>query len=84
MVYAVGVRQGAALGLYVLIRVGFLEADVKQFLLDQGAKPGDLLPLLRVALAGTMKGPAIFDMASALGQTETVRRLRAALVVFNG
>lgn len=60
-----------------------LEAAVKQFLVDQGAKPGDLLPLLRVALAGTMKGPAIFDMAIILGQTETVERLRAALVVFN-
>ncbi len=60
-----------------------LEAAVKQFLVDQGAKPGDFLPLLRVALAGTMKGPAIFDMAAALGQTETVRRLRAALAVFN-
>ncbi|MEO6036794.1 MAG: glutamate--tRNA ligase [Saprospiraceae bacterium] len=60
-----------------------LEAAVKQFLTDQGAKPGDLLPLLRVALAGTMKGPAIFDMAVALGQTETKRRLQAALAVFN-
>ncbi len=61
-----------------------LETAVKQFITDQGLKPGNLLPLLRVALAGTMKGPAIFDMAVALGQTETVRRLRAALAVFNG
>ncbi|MEO6760485.1 MAG: glutamate--tRNA ligase family protein, partial [Saprospiraceae bacterium] len=61
-----------------------LETAVKQFVTDQGAKPGDLLPLLRVALAGTMKGPAIFDMAVTLGQTETVARLRKALAVFNG
>ncbi len=60
-----------------------LEAAVKQFLVDQGAKPGDLLPLLRIALAGTMKGPAIFDMAVALGQSETVQRLRTALQIFN-
>ena len=60
-----------------------LETAVKQFITDQGVKPGNLLPLLRIALAGTMKGPAIFDMAVALGQTETVRRLRAALLVFN-
>ena len=60
-----------------------LEAAVKQFIVDQGLKPGDLLPLLRVALAGTMKGPAIFDMAVALGRNETQNRLRAALSVFN-
>jgi len=60
-----------------------LEAAVKQFLTEKGAKPGDLLPLLRIALAGTMKGPAIFDMAVALGPTETVNRLQAALKAFN-
>ncbi len=61
-----------------------LETAVKQFFIDQGVKPGNLLPLLRIALAGTTKGPAIFDMAVALGQVETVRRLRVALGVFNG
>ena len=60
-----------------------LEAAVKQFISDQGVKPGNLLPLLRIALAGTTKGPAIFDMAAALGQAETIRRLQAALTVFN-
>ncbi len=60
-----------------------LEEAVKQFVTGQGMKPGQMFPLLRIALAGTMKGPAIFDMAVALGQPETVRRLRAALLVFN-
>lgn len=54
-----------------------LEEAVKQFIVNKGLKPGDLLPLLRIALAGTMKGPAVFDMAVALGRDETVRRLRA-------
>jgi len=50
---------------------------VKQFIQEKGFKPGDVLPLLRLALAGTMKGPAVFDMAAALGREETARRLRA-------
>ncbi|MBK7936180.1 MAG: glutamate--tRNA ligase [Lewinellaceae bacterium] len=52
-----------------------LEEAVKNFIHDKGLKPGDILPLLRIALAGTMKGPAVFDMAAALGKEETVRRL---------
>jgi glutamyl-tRNA synthetase len=54
-----------------------VETRVKEFLEEKGLKPGDLFPLLRIALAGTMKGPAVFDMAYALGREETARRLRA-------
>lgn len=53
-----------------------LEEMVKNFISEKGLKPGDVLPLLRLALAGTMKGPAVFDMAAALGNTETTERLR--------
>lgn len=52
-----------------------LEAAVKEFAAANSVKPGDLLPILRIALAGTMKGPAVFDMAAALGKTETLDRL---------
>ncbi len=54
-----------------------LEEAVKHFIHEKGLKPGDMLPLLRIALAGTMKGPAVFDMAVALGREETLRRLQA-------
>ncbi len=56
-----------------------LEEMVKQFVQESGLKPGDILPLLRIALAGTMKGPAVFDMAVALGKKETVVRLQQLL-----
>ncbi len=59
----------------------YLEESVKGFIQSQGAKPGDILTLLRLALAGTMKGPAVFDMAAALGQAETVARLRKLMSV---
>lgn len=51
------------------------EETVKNFMQENSLKPGDILPLLRLALAGTMKGPAVFDMAVVLGQEETVKRL---------
>lgn len=56
-----------------------MEAAVKEFLNEKGAKVGDYLPLLRIALAGTTKGPAIFDMAEALGRGETLARFDLAL-----
>lgn len=58
---------------------GDLEGAVKNFISEKGLKPGDVLPLLRLAFAGTMKGPAVFDMATALGRAETVERLRRFL-----
>ncbi|HNM25421.1 MAG TPA: glutamate--tRNA ligase [Saprospiraceae bacterium] len=60
-----------------------LEETVKQFIQEKHLKPGDVLPLLRLALAGTMKGPAVFDMAALLGKDETVQRLKRAVDVFN-
>jgi glutamyl-tRNA synthetase len=56
-----------------------LEAAVKEFATERGVKPGDFMPLLRLALAGTMKGPAVFDMAIALGKPETADRIRKAV-----
>jgi glutamyl-tRNA synthetase len=56
-----------------------LEEAVKAFIQEKGVKPGDILPLLRIALVGTMKGPAVFETAEVLGREETVIRLRALL-----
>jgi glutamyl-tRNA synthetase len=53
-----------------------LEEATKNWITEKGLKPGDWLPLLRIALAGTMKGPAVFDMAALLGKEETIRRLK--------
>ncbi len=53
-----------------------LEEAVKTFIQEKGLKPGDILPLLRIALVGTMKGPAVFETAEVLGREETVARLK--------
>lgn len=53
-----------------------LEEAVKLFIQENGLKPGDLLPLLRIALVGTMKGPAVFETIETLGREETLVRLK--------
>ena len=44
---------------------------------------GDVLPMLRIALAGTMQGPAVFDMAALLGKEEVLERLTIAYNYFD-
>jgi glutamyl-tRNA synthetase len=78
---AFGELQAAIAGLD-LYTAGVVENTVKDLIAEKGLKTGDMLPLLRIALAGTMKGPAVFDMAYALGQQETLRRLQAAADAF--
>ncbi|MFN4256637.1 MAG: glutamate--tRNA ligase [Saprospiraceae bacterium] len=56
-----------------------LEQAVKNWMHENNQKPGDIMPLLRLALAGTMKGPAVFDMAAVLGKKETKKRLATAM-----
>ncbi len=60
-------------------QVADLETAVKGWMTENGAKPGEFLPLLRLALAGTMKGPDVFEMAEMFGKEETVRRLETAI-----
>jgi glutamyl-tRNA synthetase len=57
-----------------------LEEALKAFIQEKQLKPGDVLPLLRIALAGTMKGPAVFEMAEVLGREETLARLKAMIL----
>jgi glutamyl-tRNA synthetase len=60
-----------------------LEACVKGAMELAGAKPGQVFPLLRLALAGTMQGPAIFDMMELLGTAGSAARIRSAVPVFD-
>ena len=56
-----------------------LEAGVKELMSEQGIKPGALLTVLRIALAGDLKGPGVFEMMDLLGKEATVQRLERAL-----
>jgi len=59
------------------------DTAVKQFLANNNLGMGDIGPLLRIALAGTMQGPPVFEMAALIGKQETVERLEIALNKFD-
>ncbi len=60
-----------------------LDALVKSFLAEKQLGMGDIGPLLRIALAGTMQGPPVFDMAALIGKEDTIERLNTALLKFD-
>ena len=60
-----------------------VKLTVETFMQDNELKFGDVLPILRVALSGTMQGPAIFPMMVLLGKEEVSRRLDLAYEVFD-
>ncbi len=59
-----------------------LEALVKTFAIDNGLKTGEVMPLLRIALAGTMQGPPVYDMLQLLGKERSVARLKKSFAYF--
>ncbi|MBT8221497.1 MAG: glutamate--tRNA ligase [Bacteroidia bacterium] len=60
-----------------------IETMVKQYLEETGLKFGDVLPVLRLGLAGIMNGPSIFDMMALIGADEVRSRMTRAFSVFN-
>lgn len=60
-----------------------VQACVEGFTNSAGLKFGDVLPILRVGLTGTMKGPAVFDMMALLGKAECQRRMERAFDLFD-
>jgi len=60
-----------------------IEAQVKSFIEEKELKFGEVLPMLRIGVTGTMKGPAIFEVMEALGKEETAERLKMAFSRFD-
>ncbi len=60
-----------------------LEAEVKRFAAAEQLGLGAVLPVLRLALAGTVQGPPAFDMMSALGKKASLQRLGDNLIRFD-
>lgn len=52
-----------------------LEGIVKQYIADKELGLGQVMPVLRLALVGELKGPDIFDVMEVIGKEETVNRL---------
>ncbi|MFN8276048.1 MAG: glutamate--tRNA ligase [Chitinophagales bacterium] len=51
------------------------EVMVHDFIQFTGMKTGEIMPLLRLALAGTLQGPPVMDMAKFLGTKEVFARM---------
>lgn len=60
-----------------------LEEAVKAFMVERSMKPGEVMPILRLALAGTMQGPGVYEMMELFGRDETFERLKRAFDYFD-
>ena len=56
---------------------------VQAFMNENELKPGAVFPLLRIGLAGTMKGPAVFEMMELMGKDMVTGRLRQSFDLFD-
>ena len=54
------------------------ETTVKQWITDKSLSFGQVMPPLRLALVGEMKGPHVFDIISLIGKKETISRIQKA------
>jgi glutamyl-tRNA synthetase len=45
-------------------------------------KFGDVLPILRIAVSGTTKGPGVFEMMALIGKEEVGNRMQTAFAFF--
>jgi len=60
-----------------------LQEMIKGYITSNELSFGNILPFVRVATAGTMKGPDVFAMMALLGKEEVVKRLHSGLVKFD-
>jgi glutamyl-tRNA synthetase len=56
-----------------------VEHVVKTYINENGLKFGDILPLLRIWITGSMEGPDLFEMIILLGKQESINRLNKGL-----
>lgn len=52
-----------------------LESETKKLIESHGLGLGNILPILRILLSGTMKGPSIFDSILLLGKEKSIERI---------
>ncbi len=52
-----------------------IEATIKSYITEAGLSFGQVMPPLRLAIVGAMKGPHIYDIMHVLGREESVQRI---------
>lgn len=58
-----------------------LETLLKEFIQKENLKMGEIMPLMRICLAGHMQGPPIFEMMALLGKEKTIKRIKNSLSI---
>ncbi len=59
------------------------DALMNDFITYTGLKTGEIMPVLRIALAGVLQGPPVVEMAKFLGSAGTATRLKKSFDYFN-
>ncbi len=59
-----------------------IEITFKELATEKNIKPGELQLPMRIMLVGAKFGPAVFEIAAAIGKDETIERINKALEVF--
>ncbi|MEZ4910509.1 MAG: glutamate--tRNA ligase [Saprospiraceae bacterium] len=62
--------------------VGTLESNVKTFISETNLKLGDIMPLIRLAVSGTMQGPDLFQTIALVGLDESAHRIENSIEAF--
>ncbi len=60
-----------------------IETVVKAFVEESELGFGNVLPILRIGVSGTMKGPSIYEIIALIGKEETATRLVTAFDAFD-
>ncbi|MBX2902982.1 MAG: glutamate--tRNA ligase [Chitinophagales bacterium] len=74
------VKQLQSLGDFSAVAI---EAHFKNFIAEKQVKIGEVMPLLRIALAGTMQGPPVFDIMQLFGKEKALSRISKAADLFD-
>ncbi|OQD44270.1 glutamate--tRNA ligase [Croceivirga radicis] len=56
-----------------------IEASIKQYISQNELGFGQIMPPLRLAIVGAMKGPHLFDIMEIIGKEETIHRIKQAI-----
>ncbi len=64
-------------------KLDVLQDEIKGFITGNELSFGNILPFVRIAVAGTMKGPDIFGMMVLLGKEQVIKRLKKGLLKFD-
>ena len=61
-----------------------LATTIKAWIQEKGLKMGQVLPILRLGLTGTMQGPDVFQTIELFGPEESANRMKIAFDFFQG